>query len=134
MTSGAISQGKGWLDKIADYIVEQGTSGIWTYRKWNSGIAECWGYTSSTLSFTTASGGTYQTPQQPGIAYPSNLFIEEPLVTLQIYGNSNGYLCWESFYKNGSKDATPTWYASRGTTVSNLLFSRIYFSAIGKWK
>lgn len=31
----------------ADYIVEQGTSGIWTYRKWNSGIAECWGrYTS----------------------------------------------------------------------------------------
>ena len=26
-----------------DYIVEQGTSGGWTYRKWNSGIAECWG-------------------------------------------------------------------------------------------
>lgn len=26
-----------------DYIVEQGTSGIWTYRKWNSGIAELWG-------------------------------------------------------------------------------------------
>ena len=26
-----------------DYIVEQGASGIWTYRKWNSGIAECWG-------------------------------------------------------------------------------------------
>lgn len=28
---------------MADFIVEQGTSGIWTYRKWNSGIAECWG-------------------------------------------------------------------------------------------
>ena len=27
---------------VADYVVEQGTSGIWTYRKWNSGIAECW--------------------------------------------------------------------------------------------
>lgn len=26
-----------------DYIVAQGTSGIWTYRKWNSGIAELWG-------------------------------------------------------------------------------------------
>ena len=26
-----------------DYVVQQGTSGIWTYRKWNSGIAECWG-------------------------------------------------------------------------------------------
>ena len=26
-----------------DFIVEQGVSGMWTYRKWNSGIAECWG-------------------------------------------------------------------------------------------
>ena len=28
---------------IGDYIVEQGTSGIWTYRKWNSGFGEYWG-------------------------------------------------------------------------------------------
>ena len=27
---------------IKDYVVQQGTSGIWTYRKWNSGTAECW--------------------------------------------------------------------------------------------
>ena len=26
----------------ADYIIEQGISGVWTYRKWASGIAECW--------------------------------------------------------------------------------------------
>lgn len=25
---------------VTDFIVEQGTSGIWTYRKWNSGIVE----------------------------------------------------------------------------------------------
>lgn len=30
-------------DLGADYIVEQGTSGIWTYRKWNSGLGEYWG-------------------------------------------------------------------------------------------
>ena len=28
---------------VADYIVAQGTSGIWTYRKWSSGILEYWG-------------------------------------------------------------------------------------------
>ena len=28
---------------IADHIVEQGTSGVWFYRKWESGRAECWG-------------------------------------------------------------------------------------------
>lgn len=27
----------------ADHIVAQGTSGAWTYRKWASGLAECWG-------------------------------------------------------------------------------------------
>ncbi len=28
--------------KLADFVVEQGTQGDWTYRKWNSGFAECW--------------------------------------------------------------------------------------------
>ena len=27
---------------IKDYVVEEGTSGIWQYRKWNSGIMEAW--------------------------------------------------------------------------------------------
>ena len=36
-----------WLPTIeeigaADYVIAQGTSGGWTYRKWASGIAECW--------------------------------------------------------------------------------------------
>ncbi len=30
------------LGKMVDYIVEQDTVGNWTYRKWNSGVAECW--------------------------------------------------------------------------------------------
>lgn len=31
-----------------DYIVEEGTSGRWLYRKWNSGKAELWGKFSQT--------------------------------------------------------------------------------------
>lgn len=34
-----------------DYVVEQGESGIWTYRKWNSGVAECW--CNTTIEFAT---------------------------------------------------------------------------------
>lgn len=35
----------GWkcVNKADEYIVAKGTSGVWTYRKWNSGVAECWG-------------------------------------------------------------------------------------------
>jgi predicted secreted protein len=34
----------------ADYVVEAGTNGIWTYQKWKSGIAKCCG----TYSLTTS--------------------------------------------------------------------------------
>lgn len=41
-----------------DYIVEQGTSGNWTYRKWNSGIAECWGEYKTTIThYVSVFGG-----------------------------------------------------------------------------
>ena len=33
---------------VADFIVDQGVSGNWTYRKWNSGTAECWGKITAT--------------------------------------------------------------------------------------
>ena len=48
---------------IADYIIEQGTSDIWTYRKWNSGIMECWttGLTTVTGVATTSLMGGYYT-------------------------------------------------------------------------
>lgn len=38
----------------ADYVVEQGTQGDWTYRKWNSGFAECWRNVSVTPSNVNA--------------------------------------------------------------------------------
>jgi len=28
---------------VSDFVVEEGTSGIWSYRKWSNGDAECWG-------------------------------------------------------------------------------------------
>lgn len=43
---------------VVDYVVEEGTSGIWSYKKWNSGIAECWGQWSGSLThYSTTLGG-----------------------------------------------------------------------------
>ena len=30
------------LENIKDTIIAQGTSGVWNWRKWESGVAECW--------------------------------------------------------------------------------------------
>ena len=35
---------------VADYVVAQGISGNWRYRKWNSGIAECWAKITQTVT------------------------------------------------------------------------------------
>lgn len=47
------------LGLIADYVIEQGTSGSWTYRKWNSGIAECWRYWNGSKSLSATFAGWY---------------------------------------------------------------------------
>ena len=44
------------VSSIADFVVEEGTSGDWSYRKWASGVAECWakfGFWGERVSNTT---------------------------------------------------------------------------------
>ncbi len=46
-------------EELGDYVVEQGESGIWTYRKWNSGIFECWGNSSMNVSSFAGAGSIW---------------------------------------------------------------------------
>lgn len=48
---------------LGDFVVEQGESGIWTYKKWNSGACECWGNVSTTP--TTVNGNNAITVNLP---------------------------------------------------------------------
>lgn len=79
---------------IADYVVAQGTDGIWTYRKWNSGVAECWG--SSTINYninctTQQAQGVYtdSTFKDASASLPSGLFTSVSFATAN--ARSNGY-------------------------------------------
>ena len=61
----------------ADYVVEQGISGIWTYRKWNSGIAECWSISAdSSAEAFAATGNVYYRAHT--ISLPT-LFLSAPM-------------------------------------------------------
>ncbi len=53
-------------DDLGDYVVAQGTSGIWKYQKWNSGKAECW------ISSTASLGNVNCTTASPWGGYESN--------------------------------------------------------------
>lgn len=64
---------------VADYIVEQGTSGVWTYRKWNSGVAECWGEVTVRASITDAIGAMYMKVTDY-FSWPDALFSAAPKI------------------------------------------------------
>lgn len=53
------------IKQLADHVVAQGADGMWTYRKWHSGIAECWGKVEN----LSTSGGAVQMnwPQTNGL-------------------------------------------------------------------
>lgn len=72
----------GTFAEPVDYIVEQGKSGSWTYRKWNSGVSECWGTLSGTLAPTgNASGLSGLSVFSGSVAFPTDLFVDIPSVT-----------------------------------------------------
>lgn len=51
--------------EAVDYVVAEGTSGGWTWKKWNSGKAECW----------TMVGINYKAAEQWGSTYCSQHFF-----------------------------------------------------------
>lgn len=80
------------LDKLgADYVIEQGQSGEWWYRKWNSGRAEC-GIDSHTFAdFTTGPWGPIY--NHFGMTFPAYpfAFSKAPFVTIMYRYETNNY-------------------------------------------
>ena len=112
-----------------DFVVEEGTSGIWTYRKWNSGIAECWGRYQHHTTGTTQWGSTYYNTPTASIAFPTSFFLEAPVVSaLQVSNGIQGMVAVSSV-----NTATAALYNVRGASSGSgtLIFS---VHAIGTWK
>lgn len=115
------------LGLIADYVVETGTDGIWTYRKWASGIAECWGGGSLT-------NGTYATTwngmQAISVSIPLPFAIKNGVMQLGLKAGS-GYgwnalpLAWSDFILSATTQ-----------TLGSQSSASISYSAyvVGLWK
>lgn len=113
---------------VADYIVEQGTSGIWTYRKWNSGIAECWGIYESAITGSTSWGSIYYTTIKT-VSFPTSLFIECPSCSITSIGsNIQGW----GTSNRCTKDEIDV-FLMRPTSASDGT-PTLALHAIGRWK
>lgn len=122
-----------WGDWCAeDYIVEQGTYGIWTYRKWASGKAECWGRESAGFVNINSEWGScfVNWYAVPAVNYPFAFIGVPNLQATAVYENEGAY--WLSVYGVPTNTATPNYAAVRGTAHNTKV--AIDFYATGKWK
>ena len=116
-----------------DYVVQQGTSGIWTYRKWNSGILECWSCAIHT--FPTSGAGTGLSGLELttiDIILPSIItFVNNPCCT----GSSSWYYTeWVQVHYDASKNKIKVRCFCNGNSLGNAADKEISIYCIGKWK
>lgn len=128
------------FQKFADYIVEQGISGIWSYRKWESGLAECWGrYIGESTKTLTTWGNLFIAPvNTKRIPYPFP-FIAIPVETARVFDNSEYLACFGYAQSKGGNTFTESgiYNFARGAdkTSSEInILPGIDLHVIGRWK
>ena len=121
--------GKTTIPSKADSVVEVGTEGIWTYRKWNSGIAECWGTVNVASRTYAANGGYYNV----GFTYPPNLFNNSP-TCVEVSGGLTSTVNTDiGFTGNNNASSGQTYLINRNSgavTATGWVFVHV----IGRWK
>lgn len=127
-----IAHGGTGSSTLADFVVEYGTSDIWTYRKWNSGMSECWGSISKNVTSWSAWGGLYEGNQNFQATYPSGLFLDTPELFAAPYGQLG--LAGVELYQGASNTQTPQMYLLRGNNISGTYACKVNCYAIGRWK
>lgn len=114
--------------ELQDHPMEQGKVGIWTYQKWRSGLALCWGLLSGSTEIHTPAGavygGTIQAPDLPPV------FAETPLVQATAVG---GGLWWLAAPETeGRPDKCPAFtLVSPQSTTANYTLALF---CVGHWK
>lgn len=108
-------------------VIEAGTDGIWTWRKWADGTAECWGRDSSkSISITSQWGGAYYGSVVSN-SFPSSLFVATPMIQINLQGGDG---CYAGVSSVTASSLSYYPYCSKSGThlfVPNIL-------AVGKWK
>lgn len=126
----------------ADYVTEQGTTGVWTWRKWASGTAELWAvFGADLLEMTTQTWGALYTASWMGYEvnktareYPF-AFIAEPSVSAAPMTESgNFWIASNSENDLGTRLTHAPAYQCVRASEATLKNPRISYYVVGKYK
>ena len=115
-------------------IADEGTSGIWTYRKWSNGKAEVMGKIPiSALVISTALGGWYRSAVVSGSSYSYPFtFSAIPNINMQ-YATSNGTGAMMWLTTQGTTTAPPDFYLIRPTSATSGVTGYVNVQVEGVW-
>ena len=116
--------------RIGDLEATEGTSGIWSYRKWSNGRVELYGsYMVSGVSCSSQFGSAMY--RSAALTVPSFPFsVYEPNLTASYESDGYGAFLWAT--STTTETSPPSYYlvrAESGTITSG----KINFHVIGKW-
>ena len=114
--------------KMVDFVVETGSTGIWDYRKWNSGDIECWGNMSVTP--TTVNGTNTITVTLPCTFANTSYKVDITPAKTALYIGSFGDCNSSSNLTHTTTNFTMAYKYTNGTAY-NVSFN---LSVRGKWK
>lgn len=116
------------LGLIADYVVEEGTSGIWTYRKWNSGKAELWGQEDKVgTSLNTSYANKYYYGSFASSSFPFELLDAQAWVNLDGSG-----VDWVGGVSTNGDRVLYQWCNATSYTLTSSSDAQYY--VVGYWK
>lgn len=124
----------------SDMIVAQGTSGIWTYRKWDSGLAECWGtqHFDGPIAIATPYGSVYGCPteyESQVIAFPFPFIGGQGDINEQCNVVADNSRSWPCKNKLGHHKNSCNGYLTLSPNVyNNCKEINYYYYVTGRWK
>ena len=126
----------------ADYVVEQGTTGIWTWRKWVSGVAEMWAVCGAdTLDMTVQTWGNMYTASwmeskvnKSARRYPFALVAEPSVSAAPMTAGGNFWIASNSENDLGTRLTHAPAYQCVRASDATLKNPRISYHVIGKYK
>lgn len=117
-----------------DYIVEQGTLGAWFYRKWSSGIAECWRDHVGQPDVSNTWGALYESQRFGPLNFPPNLFAAAPRVLMTVSGTTGANCIGLEIEGQPTKSQSAMWYYLRATKNTTTMTVTMAVHAVGRWK
>lgn len=116
---------------MTNFVIEQGTSGIWDYRKWSDGTAECWGnYTASGINVAGKNfSGYWYNEQSIKVTLPFDF------LSINDYQVNGGSMDRINFARVFGTANNAVWFLICGhDSEATSVDISVYVSVKGRWK